>query len=179
MNPGRIFLLTGEVGSGKTTLCQELARKAQERGIDLAGLISPAVFKGTDKAAINALDLRTWKTCQLAVLAGSENSVVRTRKWSFSTEGIEWGNQILSRALPCDLFILDELGPLELELGKGWVKGLDAIDSGAYQTALVVVRPTLLDEVKKRWDVTGVIEVGKVGSKSSAAVSLLDCFDIS
>jgi len=48
------------------------------------------------------------------------------------------------------LLVVDELGPLELELGQGLVKALDVLAQGGFSLALVVVRPALLNEVTAR-----------------------------
>jgi nucleoside-triphosphatase THEP1 len=57
---------------------------------------------------------------------------------------------LLRRATPCDLLVVDELGPLELKLGQGLVAALDVLEEGAFSLALVVVRPELVDDVRER-----------------------------
>jgi hypothetical protein len=56
---------------------------------------------------------------------------------------------VLSAATPCDLLIVDELGPLELVGGHGWVHALDVLRKGDFGAALVVCRPSLLDELEE------------------------------
>jgi hypothetical protein len=46
---------------------------------------------------------------------------------------------------------VDELGPLEFRLGKGWQAGLDILDSGQYCLAFTVIRPEFLPLAKQRW----------------------------
>jgi nucleoside-triphosphatase THEP1 len=62
----------------------------------------------------------------------------------------EWGNEVLSRSLPCDLLIIDELGPLEVLGNRGWSNALSVLDAGDYAAALVVCRPGLLDRLQER-----------------------------
>lgn len=57
---------------------------------------------------------------------------------------------MLSQAKPCDLLVIDEVGPLELERGKGWVSAFDVLRAGAYALALLVVRPELIAQVCDR-----------------------------
>jgi hypothetical protein len=45
--------------------------------------------------------------------------------------------------------VIDEIGPLELLDGRGWVTALDVLRSRAYGGALVVCRPGLLEELCK------------------------------
>ena len=74
-------------------------------------------------------------------------------------ETLEWGNTILESIKSCDLFILDEIGPLEFEHGIGLIAGLDIIDSHKKIPAVVVVRPSLLALADKRWPWAQVLDV--------------------
>ena len=70
--------------------------------------------------------------------------------WQFSDEAIAWGEQVLRAAVPCDILIVDELGPLELVYGRGWHTAIDILRTGCCRMALVSVRPLLLTELKER-----------------------------
>jgi hypothetical protein len=83
-----------------------------------------------------------------------------TSGWILDETVMAWGNVVLQAATPCDLLIVDELGPLEWEQGRGWLAGLAAVDSGAYGRAVIVVRPELLALALARWSHAGVIEIG-------------------
>jgi nucleoside-triphosphatase THEP1 len=74
-------------------------------------------------------------------------------------DAVAWGNQILRETVPCDLLVIDELGPLEFNREEGWIKAFDVLESGDYRSALVVIRPTLLDDALERWDVERIINV--------------------
>ena len=54
---------------------------------------------------------------------------------------MDWGNQTLNTSTPCDVLVVDELGPLEFERGIGLQNGFTAIDSRNFDFALVVIRP--------------------------------------
>ena len=47
--------------------------------------------------------------------------------------------------LPCDLFIVDELGPLELIRAEGWVNALETLRQPTYRVGVVVIRPELVE----------------------------------
>jgi hypothetical protein len=159
MSSGKIIILTGEIQSGKTSLCQELAQKAKEEGIKLAGLLSPGVFHEGKKNGINVINLNNWEQRHLAVLKEKDQTGLETQRWSFYPEIVQWGNQALINAVPCDLLIVDELGTLEFNRGEGWIAGLTAVDSGSYQSALVVIRPSLLKMAYQRWEVSQVFDL--------------------
>jgi nucleoside-triphosphatase THEP1 len=50
--------------------------------------------------------------------------------------------------VPCDLFMLDEIGPLELEQGEGFAPILDLLPLEGPPYTLIVVRPALLDQLR-------------------------------
>ncbi len=96
---------------------------------------------------------------RLAELLRDQGSLISTQRWAFLLEAVEMGNQILMDAVPCDLLVIDELGPLEFDRGEGWVKGFESVSSGEYKAAIVVIRPSLLDKALMRWEVDRVINL--------------------
>jgi len=57
------------------------------------------------------------------------------------------------------MLIVDELGPLEFEAEVGWSAGMKALDSRAFQVALVTIRPELLKVARQRWPFAGVVDM--------------------
>ena len=155
----KIYLLTGEIQSGKTNLCLELIEMAKAEGILLGGVISPGVFDEGKKIAIDLMDLKSGERRNLAGERGEEDPEISTQRWAFKTDAIAWGNQVLKSAIPCDLLIIDELGPLEFNRGEGWMSAFEVIASEGYRWAIVVVRPSLLEEALDRWDVDRIINL--------------------
>lgn len=158
-----IVLVTGEIQSGKTSLCLNLYKEARAEGYSVAGLISPAIFEKGEKVAINVLDLKSGIQKRLAERNAGQPSALKTQHWSFFQEIIKWGNDKLKRAVPCDLLVIDELGPLEFHRNQGWVNGFSSLESGAYQAAVVVIRPSLISEAVLRWDSARVFDLSDPG----------------
>lgn len=157
---GHLWILTGARGSGKTTLCRRLATEAKALGWDVAGVISPAVYDGGEKTGIEVLDLRSGESRLFARrLAGFDGSSSRHPSWIFDQIAMAWGNQVLKTVIPCDMLIVDELGPLEFEAAVGWSAGLQALDSRSYQVGLVTIRPELLKVARQRWPFAGVVDM--------------------
>lgn len=156
-----IILLTGDLQSGKTNLCLEIYELARETGVRVRGVISPAVFEGDTKTAIEVLDLKSGIRKRLAELRTDQDIGLETRRWSFFPEVVEWGNRILLEAVPCDLLMIDELGPLEFQREQGWLNGFTAIESGDYQAAILVIRPSLVEEAARLWDVSRVLDLDR------------------
>jgi nucleoside-triphosphatase THEP1 len=93
---------------------------------------------------INVLNLRTGESRALAE-ADRRQSKLRTQGYRFDAKAIAWGVSVLAAACPCDLLIVDEIGPLELERGQGWVNVLDVLRDDSFKCAVVVVRPALVN----------------------------------
>jgi len=147
-----LWVLTGERGVGKTTHCRVLVEQARASGWDVAGLLSPGRFKDGVKTGILTQNLRTGESRPFAVLA--IQSPLTTHhlplgQWLFDPSVIAWGNQILQSRRPCDLFIIDELGPLEFFRGEGWINAFDALRQVPYRLGVVVIRPECIDAFAK------------------------------
>jgi nucleoside-triphosphatase len=145
----RIVLITGERGVGKTFLCQKVVEEAQRAGHSCAGLLSPPRSEVQQKEGIGLLDVRSGEERPLAT-ADDASHGLRWGRYRFATSTLEWGSRVLAEATPCDLLVVDELGPLELETGQGLVKALDVLVQGDYALALVVVRPELIGALQER-----------------------------
>lgn len=162
INPknGNLWILTGPRGSGKTTLCRRLAAEAKSLQWDVAGVLSPAVFDDMDKVGIEVLDLRSGESRQFARKPeGPPNSGATRPGWIYNQVALAWGNMVLARATPCDLLVVDELGPLEFETGQGWAAGLAAVVSRAYRVGIVTIRPELLAAARQRWPFAGLVDM--------------------
>lgn len=156
-----IWLISGERQVGKTTWCSLVARQAQAAGWKVGGIITPAVFSGTEKIGFDLVDLRSSARCHFGVSGNCHPDWVKIGIWSINPEVLAWANQQLKQCHGCDLLILDELGPLEFIENKGFLEGMRLLDEQLIPTAFVVVRPELIPLAEKRWSHTRVIEIKK------------------
>jgi nucleoside-triphosphatase THEP1 len=143
--PGQILLLTGGRGVGKSTVCFDAVTQARGLGYTCRGLVT--LRCGIDDRTV--LSVENGATRPLTAAHHVDNGVVLGR-YRFDPATLAWGSAVLSRSTPCDLFIIDELGPLELIRGEGWVGALNVLRRGEFRLALVVVRPALVARVRSR-----------------------------
>ena len=144
-----LWIITGERGSGKTTFCTEFVRMAQLESWDAAGILSPAIFREDQKIAISARDIRGGTHRILAALTRRNASDLEFGEWFFNRVALDWGNEVIRASVPCDLLVIDELGPLEFNLKVGWLSALDVVKTGKFSLALVVIRPELLETARE------------------------------
>lgn len=166
-------IITGEIGAGKTTLCEQIVGLARLKGIQVCGLISPGVFEGGKKVAIKAVDLASNESRILARQRKNEARGPQTKRWAFLEETVRWGNHVLLESVPCELFVLDELGPIEFQRGEGWVQGLMVLDEGRYEMAVVVIRPHFLAQARDRWGGSEVVDLDFNDGKSRLAEQII------
>jgi nucleoside-triphosphatase THEP1 len=140
-----VVILTGERGVGKSTVCRETFARAQARGYTCGGILTLSRPNG----ARDVLDVRSGKSRRLTLGTGASAAVVQGR-FRFDPETLAWGNDVLARAVPCHLLVVDELGPLEIERGQGWPKAFDALRGTEFALALAVVRPELSTQAQRR-----------------------------
>jgi len=135
-----VFGVTGPSGSGKTQLCQKIVGEAIELGYDVAGFVSPAIFSEETKIAINVKILPSGKEKALAILA--QNDMVNNvyGKWKFDQKAIDLIQNHFLAIKHCDMLIVDEIGPLEIDQGKGWHKVLQHIDQIDFSILVLTFR---------------------------------------
>lgn len=140
----RVVVLTGERGIGKTTICRETVALARARGHECGGILTLARDGVRD-----VYDVRSGDARRLTRDAADESIVVQGR-FQFRSKAFDWGREVLARSVPCDLLVVDEIGPLEIERDEGWVVAFDVLEGGSFALALVVVRPELVAQAQRR-----------------------------
>lgn len=144
----QLVIVSGPRGSGKTTACLRLIERARRREVNCAGIVSPARFQAGRKVGIDVLDVRSGERRALAE-ADQLPGELRTLAFRFDPNAVAWGAEHLNTACPCDILIVDELGPLELGRSQGWVNALDVLRNGKFKLAVIVVRPELVPIFKQ------------------------------
>jgi nucleoside-triphosphatase THEP1 len=132
----RVILVTGGIGTGKTTSLLAVRRWANNQSIGIAGIISPRIFEGEILVGYDALDCATGECFPLARKSGTADEdwiAYPGLGYLFSTEGLSRANRLLIDVADDKesvITILDEVGKLELG-GCGLKPGLDAVLSSA------------------------------------------------
>lgn len=146
-----VFILTGERGSGKTTVLEGLIARLRSENFRVGGILSQVIMEGSERLGYDVFDLRSGERMPLA-RAGSPGGGVQAGAFRFSDEAVVFGRRALDPSIlrACQLVIIDEIGPLEIG-GGVWAPSLELLLESAPIPLLLVVRPSLVEEVSRRW----------------------------
>jgi nucleoside-triphosphatase THEP1 len=144
MSPN-IVILTGERGIGKTSVCRKVIALAQAKGHTCGGVLTPSY----PNDARDLLDAHNGDARRLTLESDADPAVIQGC-FRFDPQTLAWGNDVLARATPCHLLVVDELGPLEIEREEGLRRAFDALRGGDFALAIVVVRPELVVKAQVR-----------------------------
>ena len=171
---GRLLVLTGEPGSGKSTQCRRVARAAREAGLAVRGVVATDVqVAGGSERWLE--DLRGGERILLGRMATPEMIAAGAPRWTLEDTALEQCDAILRAACPADLLVIDEVGPVELLQQRGSMMGVRHALSGLYDVALVVVRPSLVPRFLELFpdppaEVLDVQDVGVLGRLVAAVI---------
>lgn len=151
---GHVFMITGSRGAGKTELLDSVVEELRKRNRHPGGILSPVVRNESGRIGYDVVNIKTGERSVLCrnTPGGGE---VRVGDWAFADEGIRFGSAALDPAslAGCDVIIVDEVGPLELE-GKVWSFPLDTLMGRSKRPLIMAVRESLIEPVQTRWNFT-------------------------
>ncbi len=133
-----LVIISGERFSGKSTLCRRLIAVAEGMGAVVAGLRTELV----DAHTLRVVEVHTGASYPLT--RPWREGAGPLRDFVMDEAALARSDAALASAVPADLLVIDELGPMELVMGRGWRSALPLLRGGAYRVALVVVRPSLV-----------------------------------
>jgi nucleoside-triphosphatase THEP1 len=162
-----IIGLCGASGSGKTLTCQKIVKVLRSKGVACCGFISPAVFEQSQKTAIKVQWLQSDKE-RILMATATETSQKTFGRWQIHPDAFEWIDQNLQSSLDCQVFICDEIGPLEVLEGKGWVKALEILDGRRLGVNVITFRPSLQEYFKQRYPDMTLYDLDQKGDDDRA-----------
>lgn len=165
-NKSRVFILTGDIDSGKSTFVKELTQLLKQKGLSLAGFYSEKLMQSTKLSGYDMINIKTGERIDFLRTDSAENSGLVENKntdpicshkhksrFMINAAAIQKGVLWLDHGniAGTDLVVIDEIGKWELE-GNAWARSLDQLLSKSENDLLLVVRDRFLDEVVSKWD---------------------------
>jgi nucleoside-triphosphatase THEP1 len=150
-----IVILTGKIGSGKTSLLADVADRLKNQGIPAGGILSPAITGEEGRLGYDIINVATGERRELSRVSGEDNSI-RVGRYAFFPDGLEFGKSALSYAnyRGVRVVLVDEMGPWELE-GQGWAGKVNEILLNCSLPMVWVVRDSITELVIDEWNLTG------------------------
>ena len=137
-----IFILTGPVHSGKTTLLKRLVRELKGQKYRLDGFLSEAVREKEETVGYDLFDLKRERSIPFIRRTG-EKEWQRIGSYFFIPQGLAEAEKIILRGIEADILVVDEVGPLELS-GKGFWPVLKQVIFKPLPSFLFVMRIAVL-----------------------------------
>lgn len=135
----RIVLITGERQVGKSTALTRAVVRLRNAGLQVSGLLT----RRSGPHDLEVTELHTGATYALTDPYTPEHTSP-TRHFAMNAEALLRSGRAIAAGFPTEVFILDELGPLELVHHQGWAGAFELLHQETYQLAYIVVRPELL-----------------------------------
>lgn len=142
-----VVVLTGPIGSGKTTRARELSTALRRRGVEISGVLCPGEVRNGRRHVIDVIDLQSDRQLPLAHREAHTDWQPMGSFW-LNPAGLQLGLEALQPG-HAELVFVDEIGPWELA-GGGWTPAIDHL-SRAGVALVVIVREGLVEDVVARW----------------------------
>ncbi len=135
------MLITGERQVGKTTALKQALMTIRQAGLSVSGLL-------TQRTGPHDLEVRELHTESAYTLTDPFDASSARPLCHFKMNATAMARSVraLLGSFPTQVFVLDEMGPLELKHRQGWVDALALLARESYVFAVVVVRPSLVGQ---------------------------------
>lgn len=150
-NAQKIYVVTGNIGAGKTSLILETVLKLQQENFFVSGIASTRIIENKITAGYDVLDVSTNEKARFLRTFG-ENGQQRIGKFYIYNEGLKLGDESL-KTTDAELIVIDEIGKLELE-ENGWHNSLLQIISHPKSHLLLSVREEVLNETLDKYRIS-------------------------
>lgn len=157
----RIYILSGDIQTGKSAALNNWAIQKTNAGAKLGGIINPSI--DGIKTFINASTFHSFEMNA----KDSESGIIQVGRFRFSKDAFIKAREILTNDLskPLDYLIIDEIGKLELSnsgLEPVVSQIIDSKDSNMNTRSIIcVVRASLLEDVLDKYDLKDILVIDK------------------
>jgi len=134
-----VIVVTGEIGIGKSTICQKVLAMARKVGFTCGGIITYKI----PGDALSVMDLRSGTMAVLAI-PGDKYGGPLVPRFTFDPEGIAFGLGAVEAGSRADILFVDEIGIIE-SMGEGFIKAFDIINESRAKNSILVIRNELLE----------------------------------
>jgi len=138
-----IFILTGPVHSGKTTLLKKVIRELKKQKLRIDGFLSEAVVENETTIGYDLFDLKEGSSIPFIRRKG-EREWEKIGPFFFIPQSLAEAKRIILCGEYSDIRFVDEVGPLELA-GTGFWPALEQVVFRSSTRCFLVVRENILE----------------------------------
>lgn len=142
-----IFVLTGPVHSGKTTVLKKVVYELKEQNVKIDGFLSEAIWKNQEAMGYDLFDLKEERSIPYIRRRG-EKGWQKIGSYFFIPQSLAEARKIILRGKDADILVVDEVGPLEFA-GKGLWPTLEQVIFQPTTSYLLIVRENILEDFLK------------------------------
>ena len=152
-NISTVYIVTGDIGDGKTTFLTNLAEMLIKENIPLGGIYSEKIMNGDKTTGYYIVSFNSGNKLQYLKLKSDINNDTIGR-WEIIPGAIEQGRRMLSGNSLKDkkVIIIDEVGRLETQ-GKGWKKEVEFLLKQKDKILIISVRKRFTEEIIKAFSI--------------------------
>jgi nucleoside-triphosphatase THEP1 len=147
-----VFIITGDIGSGKTTCIKNLVTKLKSKNVSVGGFYSLRITENEITTGYNIVNIPTGEEQPFLRLDGRE-SQEKIGRFFIYPEGLKLGKDSLHRNsfIHSKLIVIDEIGKLELQ-GGGWAERFGQLTRLSQCPVLLSVRKEVVYDVIQKWN---------------------------
>ncbi|AKG52785.1 ATP-binding DUF265 domain protein [Dehalogenimonas sp. WBC-2] len=145
------LIVTGEIGSGKTSWCDRYASILKWQGVKVGGILCRVQSNENVKIGYDVIDLHSGQSTSFARVDSAAREIgQKVGKYVISDTGLAFAKQAISNAVQtgCSVVFIDEMGHLELN-GKGLSQEAQVAYGQSPNTVSVVRKRLLLNFVNR------------------------------
>ncbi|WP_346857148.1 nucleoside-triphosphatase [uncultured Draconibacterium sp.] len=141
---GKIYIVTGDIGAGKTSCLKKTITGLKQNNISVSGIICERVLAGNDTAGYNLADISSGTRWPFLSKTGNK-AQAKVGSYFIDDASFKTGEKLF-RKCTTDVIVFDEIGKLELR-GDGWAKSLKYILSTNYNCLILTLRKEIINEL--------------------------------
>ncbi|RIJ48308.1 hypothetical protein D1614_11300 [Maribellus luteus] len=149
-----VFVITGAVGVGKTTVMKKLLAALQEKQIPVAGFYSERLMQENETIGYDLVNAATRERIDFLRVA-KEPSLRGVGKYAVNHAAFDWGETLLQKA-DHQVVLVDEIGKLEIR-GEGWGRVLAERIRKQENHLILSFRKDLLDDLIDKFELTKAV----------------------
>ncbi len=146
----KVFIITGEVGGGKTGCIKNIIANFQQENISVSGIYSSRIVENDITIGYDIINISTNESTKFLRREGDLTQQKIGRFYIFN-EGLDAGNNAIKNS-DSQIIIIDEIGKLELT-EKGWFGAIEQIIENSDSHLILVVRNESVNQIIEKFEI--------------------------